>query len=281
MIVTASILQGIQIITGPLLHHMALLVAMISIKIPDSCHISPTEKTTTNHPRLMVFVNRGNVIFFLIILMHITNSVQKFVFTFEFAETCCVRKETTFRFNKICRVFINFFQLILFSIMAFTWVFSHEQDPNCNGDAPDEKAWTRFKFFMVIECLVFIANVFGAMVYMFFRSFAHNQLMWDIEENDKWEETDAIIMNLEQIDLLQQMFTPAFVSLIYITNNKVFQDFSYSEEEKSVQHMVLAYTIFQCIQLLLTIIVMFVNNYIYDGSKTWNNIAPKVLWVFA
>ena len=51
------------------------------------------------------------------------------------------------------------------------------------------------------------------MVFMMIRALFHNQVSWDIEEDDKWELTDAIVNNGEQIDLFQQVFTPAMISL--------------------------------------------------------------------
>ena len=50
---------------------------------------------------------------------------------------------------------------------------------------------------MHIESMFFIANLFGAILFMIFRSMAHNQINWDIEEDEKWEETDAIVENLD------------------------------------------------------------------------------------
>ena len=76
-----------------------------------------------------------------------------------------------------------------------------EEDPACAGDDPEE--WNRFKFFMDLECCIFATNLLSAILFMFLRAFFHNQMMWDIEEQDKWEETDAIVENLEQIDILQ------------------------------------------------------------------------------
>ena len=85
---------------------------------------------------------------------------------------------------------INIFQLVLFSYIAFHWTFSLLPDDSFYCDATEEglEQWKRFKFFMIVECLIFISNVFGSIVFMFFRSISHIQQYWDIEENDKWEE---------------------------------------------------------------------------------------------
>ena len=44
-------------------------------------------------------------------------------------------------------------------------------------------------------------NLIASIVFMIIRSLFHNQVSWDIEEEEKWELTDALIVNGEQIDL--------------------------------------------------------------------------------
>ena len=46
---------------------------------------------------------------------------------------------------------------------------------------------------MLVECFIFASDLFGAVLFMIWRAVFHNQLNWDIEEQDKWEETDAIV----------------------------------------------------------------------------------------
>ena len=58
-----------------------------------------------------------------------------------------------------------------------------------------------------------MSNLLASMVFMMIRALFHNQVSSDIEEDDKWELTDAIVNNGEQIDLFQQVFTPAMISL--------------------------------------------------------------------
>ena len=64
-----------------------------------------------------------------------------------------------------------------------------------------EFEWKKFKFFMLLECFLFVANLFAAIFFMIMRSMFQNQVSWDIEEDDKWELSDAMIMNGEAIDL--------------------------------------------------------------------------------
>ena len=59
-------------------------------------------------------------------------------------------------------------------------------------------------------------NIVASMVFMTIRSVFHNQISWDIEEEEKWELTDALIANKEQIELFQQFFTPCAISLTFI-----------------------------------------------------------------
>ena len=50
-----------------------------------------------------------------------------------------------------------------------------------------EFEWLKFKFFMLLECFLFVANLFAAILFMILRSIFNNQVAWDIEEDDKWE----------------------------------------------------------------------------------------------
>ena len=105
-------------------------------------------------------------------------------------------KQILLRYNKRLRVLLIALQVVLFSELSFSWVFTiqDETTKSCGGNEAD---WNRFKFFMHIECLIFIANLLGAILFMLFRSVLHNQINWDIEEDEKWEETDAILDNLD------------------------------------------------------------------------------------
>ena len=90
---------------------------------------------------------------------------------------------------------LNFFHIVVFSEVSYGWVFTKDDSTaDCSENLTD---WQRFKFFMHIESMLFIANLFGAILFMIFRSMAHNQINWDIEEDEKWEETDAIVENLD------------------------------------------------------------------------------------
>ena len=40
-------------------------------------------------------------------------------------------------------------------------------------------------------------NILAAAVFMIIRALFHNQVSWDIEEDDKWELTDTLIDNGE------------------------------------------------------------------------------------
>ena len=106
---------------------------------------------------------------------------------------------------------LNWFQIVTFSEVSYGWVFTKTDETAGCSTEDTLTDWQRFKFFMHIESMFFIANLFGAILFMIFRSMAHNQINWDIEEDEKWEETDAIVENLDQIHLLQQVFTPWFI----------------------------------------------------------------------
>ena len=82
---------------------------------------------------------------------------------------------------------------------------------------------------------------------MLVRSMFTNQVSWDIEEDDKWELTDAIVNNGEQIDLFQQVFTPAMISLCLLkSESSLFKDYT-AEQPDAVTRMVVIYLIGQVI----------------------------------
>ena len=88
-------------------------------------------------------------------------------------------------------------RLITFSAISYSWVFVpwfNDENANCDNDKDN---WDKFMFFMLVEAFLFIGDLLGGIIFMLFRSVFHNQLNWDIEEVDKWDETDAIVQNLE------------------------------------------------------------------------------------
>ena len=87
-------------------------------------------------------------------------------------------------------------------------------------------------------------NLFSAAVFMLVRSMFTNQVSWEIEEDDKWELTDAIVVNGEQIDLFQQVFTPAMISLCLLQSGKFFDDYT-DKQPQAVTIMVVVYLIGQ------------------------------------
>ena len=172
MIVTASVLQGLQVTAGPLAIHIGMLLTMCSLTIPEDCHRSPQGE---------LHGLSGKQIFWLILGTHVVTATSKLLFAFEFPESWTF-KETTERYNKRLRVFICVIQLVLFSELSFSWVlipWQVDDDPSCGTDLD---AWRRFKFFMILECFIFATNLSAAILFMLLRSVSHNQLMWDIEE---------------------------------------------------------------------------------------------------
>ena len=137
--------------------------------------------------------------FTFILIVHILNTGSKLLNTIDL-ECLGSWKQILHRYNKRLRVLLIFLQVSMFSELSFSWVFAPEDIyKHCSQNEAD---WKRFKFFMHVECLISIGNLFGAIVFMLFRSMLHNQIQWDVEEDEKWEETDAIIENLDQINLL-------------------------------------------------------------------------------
>ncbi len=71
MIVTASIVHGLQVVTGPLIHHLALMIAMFTLSVPDECHTSSHETDSG----FLMNLARGKTIYGMILLMHLFNAV--------------------------------------------------------------------------------------------------------------------------------------------------------------------------------------------------------------
>ena len=68
----------------------------------------------------------------------------------------------------------------------------------CDSELKDSGAkFQKYKFFILLECFIFIMNILAAAVFMIIRALFHNQVSWDIEEDDKWELTDTLIDNGE------------------------------------------------------------------------------------
>ena len=64
--------------------------------------------------------------------------------------------------------------MTVFSEVSYSWVFTPTDTSEWCSEHDDYADWKRFKFFMHIECIFFIANLFGAILFMIFRSMMHN-----------------------------------------------------------------------------------------------------------
>ena len=191
MITTASILQGLQVCTGPFPVHLFLLLTMIDLRAPSDCHKS------TRDPDTLI---TGRVSFYLLIVNHIITALHKLLFVYEFPDSFTF-KPTFERYNKRIRFLMQGLQLAIFSEISYYWVFVpwKQSDTDCCDTQLDDSLhqWKKFKFFLLLECSIFAMNLFAAMVFMLVRSMFINQVSWDIEEEDKWEMTDAIVTNIE------------------------------------------------------------------------------------
>ena len=113
MIITASILQGLQVCAGPLPIHLFLLLTMIDLNVPNGCHTSTRNKETHITVR---------VAFSLLIINHVINCVHKFLFIYEFPDEFSLKPKVE-RYNKRMRFFVQIVQLTVFSIISYFWVF--------------------------------------------------------------------------------------------------------------------------------------------------------------
>ena len=175
--------------SGALPVHIGMLLAMvITLQVPSHCHQSSDFLNTPLS---------GKQTYWLLLSTHIIVIIQKFLYAYDIPDRWPTLKELVMRYNKRMRVFVNVLIIFTFSEISYSWVFVpwfHDESADCDSE---QNAWQKFQFFMLVEAFVFIGNLFGAIVFMLFRANFHNQLMWDIEEYDKWEETDAITLNLE------------------------------------------------------------------------------------
>ena len=134
----------------------------------------------------------------------------------------------------------------------------------CNTELEDSGIkFQKYKFFILLECFIFAMNILAAVVFMIFRALFHNQVSWDIEEDDKWEQTDALIDNGEQIDLFQQVFAPAMISwcLLYTPFFAPFID----ESDPAVKMMTNVFCGLQQAQVVLTLLCIFLPTHIFKG----------------
>ena len=225
MIVTASILSGIQLMTGPFIFHLIFLGILSSYwiiqRLPDD---------ETKAPFILLTPKGLSV---ALILIHILTCVHNFIFLWEFNGSWGC-KEKLERYNKMIRFFVQAMYLTLWSLIS-TKLFL------LDGRGCEHK-WGWFKIFLIGEWVVFTMNIVASMVFMTIRSVFHNQISWDIEEEEKWELTDALIANKEQIDLFQQFFTPCAISLTFIYFSGDTFDFYHEiniEESKTVANVFL------------------------------------------
>ena len=150
--------------TGGLGFHFALLLAMTSLKIPDPCHVSEMSSNRGLN---------GYTLFIMILILHILNTGSKFLNTIEL-DCLGTWKQAFLKSNKKLKIMLNWFHIIVFSEVSYGWVFTKTDE---SADCSKEDTlidWQQFKFFMHIECMFFIANLFGAILFMIFRSMAHN-----------------------------------------------------------------------------------------------------------
>ena len=187
MIVTASILSGIQLMTGPFIFHFIFLGILcygwIMIGLPKY-----TEKVYSK-----LLTPQGIAV--ALVLNHIMTCVHKFIFLWEFNGSWSC-KERLERYNKMIRFFVQAMQLAIWSLISEK-LFLLDDGKGC------KQSWDWFKILIIGEWSVFTMNIVASMVFMTIRSLFHNQISWDIEEEEKWELTDALIANYEQLDTFQ------------------------------------------------------------------------------
>ena len=94
------------------------------------------------------------------------------------------------------RFFVQAMQLAIWSLISEK-LFLLDDGNRC------KQSWDWFKILIIGEWSVFTMNIVASMVFMSIRSLFHNQISWDIEEEEKWELTDALIANYEQLDTFQ------------------------------------------------------------------------------